>query len=243
MFVNPALVLLPMALVFIGWLAHITFMIHDLEESTAKYTPHNTIILFDIHGVLFKPDYKKFFSLLVRNKKTVLLILYSLHPGLLIDLITLWRSGAIVEHYFLVITKKYTRLSSCLPLMIALANAQKPIKQSVNLVAHLKARGYSLHILSNIGKQIFDNLAQQHQSLFSHFDVIKVAQADDTLYRKPHATIYHQYQSDHNPHAKNIIFIDDKKKNIKAAQKFGFIALFYHSATALEQQLLPLLQE
>lgn len=206
-----------------------------------SFKPDNTIIVFDIHGVLFSTDYRKVLHLLW-TPQTCLIFLHLCNPTALWAMIKLWYKGAVDEEYLVYFTSRYQRLRGCKELLFAVANAQRPIQPMVDLVHDLKKQGYTLHILSNIGELMFDELTQRFPALFDQFDAYKVANQAEAYLAKPNIRMYQTYLQQHNPDNKQIIFIDDKVKNIKAAQQAGMTSLRFTTAQALAQQLGQLIQ-
>ncbi len=241
--VSLALILLPLTLL---GMAIITYIICQplpaiyLPERTI--TPTNSVIVFDLHGVVFAPHYRKILRLCLQHPyHTWLLVIHSFHPYILRDIYRLWRKDTTPEGYVMHMAHHYPKLTACLPFLTAVANAQLPITPTVELIQHLKKQGYTLHVLSNIGQHFFNDLAQDNRELFSYFDVIKVATLHEDYVGKPNVHMFYSYLDQHKLHGKKIVFIDNKRHNIAAAQSVGMIGILYKNTPKLHQELEELL--
>lgn len=205
------------------------------------FRPDNTVVVFDIHGVLLKTDYRKILALL-RTRQTFILLKYLCNPRVLWAMIKLSSRNAIAEEYLVYCTSRYKQLADCKDLLLAIANAQKPIDQTCALVYSLKQQGYSLHILSNIGLLMYHHLYQRFPHLFDQFDKIKIANPTENYLSKPNPRMYELYLKECNPEGKQVIFIDDKQKNIRAAQNAGMLGLRFKTGHDLHQKMQQLIQ-
>jgi len=206
-------------------------------ECTSSINPSNTVLVFDIHGVLFKHNYKRMLRLLLSAPHPLRLCAQLCNPSALYDFFTLVLAGAVPEKCMVALTKKYPGLRPYIPLSIIIANSQIPNTATIELVRELKRRGYTLHILSNIGEIFFADLQQKFPELFAHFDVIHVACAADDYVAKPNEKFFRDYIKRYGQSGKNIIFIDDKIKNVKAALRLHIFAVLFVSAVQLRTVL------
>lgn len=201
-----------------------------------NYTPDNTIITFDIHGVLCSTDYPRVLSLLFKSKHITRILSYIRYPTIIKTVIQLWRNHAVAGHYVQQLTHVRPELAQYVPLMKRIANAQKPNTAVLNLVEKMSQHGFELHILSNIDATIFDELKNIHTTMFTHFDKVQSTQSADK-YGKPNTWVFTRYLNTHVPSDKQVIFIDNKKKNIVAAQKLGIIGIHYKNPRQLKRAL------
>lgn len=201
-----------------------------------KHTPATSYFIFDLHEVLCHPNYLQIVKLYLHSDKKWVLFKYCFHLGLLYKIFRLWRQGATAATYFAYIRHHYPELAPCIPLIIEMANAQVPNEKTLHIVANLKQQGYRLDILSNIDVEILDDLRSKCPHVFDYFTCIQGTSAK-IPYGKPHAQIYQDYLHHHRDDHKQMFFIDNKKENINAAQKFGMIGIRYRSAEKLRKQL------
>ena len=201
-----------------------------------KFEPENTIIVFDVHHVLFKPHYREVVSLIWRSDKKFTLFKYCFYPQLLFTIWRMWRKNVVADAYFEYIRKNYPELAPCIPLVVRMANAQLPNYEVLDTVKRLKQEGYILHILSNIDKLILADLRQRYGFAFDYFDAIKGTSLADP-YSKPDISIFRTYVREFNPDHKKMIFIDNKKKNLDSGALVGMQGILFKSANQLKTAL------
>lgn len=211
--------------------------IHNLTIS-----PANTIISFDIHGVLFEPDTKKIKQLLKKNPKVFLVLRYLFWPPLLFDLIRLLKKKAVPEEIISHLTTQYTGLAQYKNLAIKLANAQKPIPGMLKLIKQLHVNGYQLHIFSNIGIQIYQELAHEYQEIFSFFHRVHMPNTTNNFIGKPHIGAFQDYINRCNPHKMQVLFIDNRWRNVTSAHRVGIFGIHFKSAHHLHKKFGHLLR-
>jgi len=199
--------------------------------------PNNTTVAFDIHGVLFKPNYKQIAGIIIQSKQIIKLFFIVLNPFLLCDLLKLVHQRTIPEACIMKLAIKYPRIKQFIPLFTRIANAQKPIPATIEILEKLKTKGYNLHILSNIGEQFFNDLAQTFPQIFNYFDKVKVPSASDDYIQKPNPLIFQNYVTDYNQNVDQIFFIDNNKRNIQVASSLGIIGIHFTNPTALYNAL------
>lgn len=200
-------------------------------------TPHNTIITFDIHGVLFKPNFKKIIQLVWNNKKAFTIGFYLFNPKFTFKLISLKYKRAVPEEYFVTLTRDYPSLEQYKPLAIAISNAQTPVQEIINTAHTLKNKGYTLHIFSNIGEHVFADLAKTHPDIFALFDAVQVPSEQNGFINKRHPAAFSNYLSNFNPHHKTIVLIDDNKRAVARASQAGIIGIYFKNIQQLHTDL------
>ncbi len=203
-------------------------------------TPQNTIITFDLHGVLFQTNYPKIFKIFLRSPHKYRIMLHMLNPKLLFDILRLRLKEAVAEEYVVYLINKYPYLMRYKSLIIKIGNAQKPITETIDIIKQLKSQGYTLHILSNIGEYFFADLKRDFPDIFALFDDIKITTAAENYIGKPYPQIFKYYLKEYNGNNKQIIFIDDKQKNVTAATSLGMIGIRYTSPQQLYSELTTL---
>lgn len=193
--------------------------------------PTNTILAFDLHSVIFAFNYKEALTILWKWPHKLSLFLCAFRIRLV------WKSFALLfndptdEQYFALFQQYCPKL---LPLIINLFNAFKPIDGMVNLLKDLKAKGYELHIVSNIGHRRLEFLKKRCPDIIALFDKAKITNGDVYhLIKKPSLEYFIGYLRDYNPTSKLIIFVDDKKQNIEAATSVGIVGIRFISADKL----------
>lgn len=204
-------------------------------------TPDNTIILFDIHGVILQPDYPKMIRTTLQAQHKGALLWYLLHPRVLWQGVLILFHHPVVEHCIIKVVNCNPHLKKYLNLGIAISNAQKPVVGMLDIIRQLHNAGYTLHILSNIGERTFAGLQEQFANIFMYFSVIEVAKSANNYQGKPDPRVFAQYLAQHNQHNKHVLFIDDKLQNLIVAENMGMIPLYFRSARTLRATLDKLL--
>jgi len=211
------------------------YAIKKIEVKYKPVTPQNTIITFDLHDVLVKYDYKAIFNNLWQCDKKFNLFIALLNPFFLYDVVKLLLQHAVAEQYIVGLGNKYKRLTPFIPLGIKIANCQKPVPQMLNLLKELKQTGYTLHLFSNIGAKILDDFKKQLPDLFQYLEKVTVPSEKNGYLRKPYQKAFENFTKQHNKHNKQIIFIDDKIKNIKTADKNKIIGILFQNPKQLRE--------
>ena len=111
---------------------------------------------------------------------------------------------------------------------------------TLKILKSLSAKDYNLYILSNFHKQPFNYVIEKFD-FFNYFDG-RIISADIGMI-KPESEIYDHLLNKFNLKAEETLFIDDSKKNIKAALKKGIRVIHYKDAASLEKELKLYLRE
>lgn len=206
----------------------------------AYMDPINTIIVFDLHGVIFTPDWTKVFELLCNYDHKLYLISCGFRPRLVYKSLKLLLNNPTDEEFF-ALFKLYC--PKFLPLAVDLMNAHKPVEPMVQILQELKFKGYALHVASNIGPNRFKFLCCKYPLIMNLFEKVKTTSGDlELLIKKPDIQFFKEYQKECNPENKPIIFVDDKKENIVSAQLLGFSGVRFKNVAQLLVQLNMLLK-
>jgi len=204
-------------------------------------SPKNIIIAFDLHGVLFRHDYKKMVRFFWQSPHKWELIRTTLNPALWLDILKLSRTSTVPEAFIMQLAKQHSTIRKLLPTIIHIMNAQMPHKKTVELLHALKQRGYQLHILSNIGETIYQDMKQQFPKILSLFDNVVVTCAANGYISKPNPRMYYAYLATVDEHMKPL-FIDNRIRNVKSAIKCGIASIHYdtfESAIKALKKLIP----
>jgi len=200
-------------------------------------SPHNTVIVFDLHGVLFKHDYKKMAISILKHPQKLKLLLAVLSPSLWIDTIKLLKKGAIAEEFLVGLADNHHRLKPFVPFLIRVSNMQIPQKPVLELCKKLKNQGYKLYILSNIGSIIFQDFKKRFPEIIKLFHGITIPSRETGYIHKPDPLAFSQFTDKNDLQSKKIIFIDDKRKNVKKALELEIWAILFKSTENLETEL------
>ena len=206
-----------------------------LASLEAAVTPETTVIAFDLHNVVFKKQTRKIVmqGLKLLSKGTWR---YTFNPRLWYRVYKTHRTSHVAEDIFKKMSAQYPGLSKFRGDFIRMTNAQRPIKLVMELIKTLKAQGFSLYILSNIGNETFEELATIYPELKEYFDGAYTANADNDYLHKPHPEFYEgfkEYIRQEGHDAKQILFIDDLKKNLAAAARCNIAGVHFTSPKRL----------
>ena len=194
------------------------------------FLPTNTIIVFDIHGVLFKCSYWKMIkcALSIPNKRIIFFLFFK--PKFWLSIYRTYRQYKTPEAFFIMLAKQYPQINKFKKSFIKIMNLQKPNKQIFKIIKNLKLNGFKLDILSNIGNETFENLKKKFPAVFKNFKNAHVIKRSNNFISKPNTEAFEPYA---NLSDKNIIFIDDKKANVNAAKESGLYGIYFSSAQNL----------
>jgi FMN phosphatase YigB (HAD superfamily) len=202
--------------------------------------PHNTVLCFDLHDVVLKPDTAERLKLAVKNPLRTL--------GLAFD-VTSRKGVANGEEYAVRLKKK--GLIKQAELVHKFSSAYKVDTDVFDILKTLKAKGYRVCMASNIGAQNLNDLFNPSLSkkgknqttrmkvrevVESFDDIISVDYESQNVITKP-SHDYFKIVQDSCGHDKHVIFVDDKKKNVDAANACGLDGIRFTSAKQLKQDL------
>ena len=178
------------------------------------------IVAWDLHDVLFygKPSMAK---ALWKYRKKIKLI-----PGGSV-------TKLILKDFKRIITGKERRLNSTMIIKKALKAGQKelaeflitheadckPANDMLELIKKLNSLGYKQYVCSNISSYGFERLVQKYPEFFSYFTGMYTTLENNGV--KPQERFFRSFLKTYNFPAQSVLFIDDKMKNCKGAQKLG----------------------
>lgn len=194
------------------------------------------ILAFDLHGVVIRLSrtcmFKKWWHF---ERKWRFVFAVCCHPTLICK--GLWLAthhGTDEELYALF--DRYTL--DYAPLIVELTCCHEPIAESVALLERLKKNGYPLHVLSNIGPRRLARLAADLPSVMSLFDAVHTTTVQSgTIVKKPQERFFATYLARHAPAASRVIFIDNSRTHLRAAEALGITCVRFKNAKRLAADL------
>lgn len=108
----------------------------------------------------------------------------------------------------------------------------------VDLVLELKARGYTVGILSNIPEGLAINLRHAHSRWLDRVDSVTFSYDIDAA--KPDPAAFHAALDSLGVSPERVIFIDDTERNVLAAREEGLNAIRFRSVEELREN--PLME-
>lgn len=205
-------------------------------KQNMPFTPKNTLLVFDLHGVIFNHDYRRMLATFWQSSLKEQVIMQLLHPCLLRDIFKAVHRN-VPEAFFVHMAYHYTSTENIIPLLIKIGNCQIICNPVVQLLKELKQLGYSLAVLSNIGQHMFQEFEPQYPDIFSLFDHIMVATPDTGYLSKPNPGIYKHFIRVCNQEKKHMILIDDKLNNLRAALPLGIMGILFQDPKQFRQEL------
>lgn len=204
-----------------------------------KVNPGNTVFAFDLHNVIFKKVLReiiiKSFKILPRGPWW-----YAFNPIFWKNLYKIISISNVGEDIFDKLSVIYPTLSPFKNDFISLVNAQLPINSSLKLLQKLKERGYKLYILSNIGFETLKELEKKYPEIISCFDGAYIPSIENEYRHKPDQLFFKEFKAylDQIGHGnKQILFIDDLRRNLSSALKCDIAGIYCKSIKAVTEIL------
>ena len=217
----------------------------SLSTLSIAITPEkkDVIFLWDLHHVLLKPKGKIRALKNYPHKKDALRNANLRRKFLKYSLIS--RFKEVSSEKFLELGDRYN--NPYFKEMILVASlAQEPMEKTVDILRELKENGYTHHVGSNMGITTFNTITDaqkypQFAHIFKNFDLDKsqVVTRETDQFKKPNPKYFEQYLEKNklDPNTTRIIFIDDRRKNIKAANSVGLEGVRFKNAAQLRRDL------
>jgi len=208
-------------------------------EMVRPYSPANTVFFFDLHDVILKPDTRKRVKISLKNPIGALKLAARATTN------KNWANG---EQLQIELRRKGDKKQA--ELVRQLSAAYKIDKDVFKILQLLKAKGYTLCMASNIGAgNLNDLLDKCHprnkvkhpgyvtlRDVFALFDdLVFVDYESQEVITKPNPRYFALLHD--RCEQKNIIFVDDKKKNVTAASACGLHGIRFTSAQKLSKDL------
>jgi HAD superfamily hydrolase (TIGR01549 family) len=214
-------------LVFTTGFSFITFF-------NAFANPADTVIAFDMHKVFMEQNFLSLgWSLVKKYPGTALKTLVN---PVAWHRIAKLKTKKVGETVMRKLDKKLLEEFQKLSLKEAF------MMETVKIIQELKAAGYRLYVLSNCEETTYKKLQEAHPTIFSLFNGAYLPSATNKYNHKPNHSFYKEFQTYLNQQGlggKKILFIDDRKENINAANTVaaGFTGIQFVSAKKLRKDL------
>ncbi len=205
-----------------------------------KVTPYSIIIAFDLHKVLFHRDWRGIIKYLVKMPHKMKGFALLINPFFWITVYNIWKQTSVGDDIYERLVVRYPRFAAFKDDFIVLENMQKPDEEIVRIIFNLKAQGYGLYILSNIGDRTFIELAKKNNHFIHLFDHCFLPKKENGYEQKPSAPFYHDFLAFADKKGdgdKAILFIDDRVANLAGAAKVGISGLLCTDTEDLKKSL------
>jgi HAD superfamily hydrolase (TIGR01509 family) len=201
-----------------------------------------TIILWDVHEVLFTRNIFHWAYLFITYPKKWRVIrsldmhIIKLCARYLLHILHIKRAELSSEELIsYAIQKQKYELAE---IAIRIGCDYAPVPGIIPLVQKMHARGYVLHVASNLGNAVYENFKTLYPELFRYFDVVHIAYWDGPrIIKKPNPTFFKAYLDKNNLDPSTILFIDDKQYNIDAAATLGIQGIHFKNVKQLITEL------
>ncbi len=116
-----------------------------------------------------------------------------------------------------------------------IAPCLRPVKEMIEIFHHVREKGYGVYILSNMPKEMHEELVQLHD-----FFQLPTGQIYSYAVKaiKPQPQIYEALQAKYQLNGAESIFIDDREENVLAASKFGIDGIVHQNPAQTRLELL-----
>lgn len=208
------------------------------ERNVDPINPETTLFAFDLHGVLFNVNYLNALSVIFKSNHAGTIMRSALHPRIIYDTVRFYNADIIYEQIIMSLAHKYERLKPCIPTLLAAANQVDPSWQTIEIVRTLHEQGYTVHLFSNIGPQLYADLENKYPEIFDLFDAIQIGSRTNGYRGKPHPSYYYLYIVSHPSLGKQRILIDDWAGNIINARLFELKGIRFANPKQLHTWLL-----
>jgi FMN phosphatase YigB (HAD superfamily) len=220
------------------------------EQESVIYLPENTEFAWDAHHVLLKPNITEMATIFVQKlglRSISILTSLSweytkyLATGtqgktlkLALDIYALlYTIGSKTQNYKAVVDEYDPTLWSIAEKM---ATSWQPTPGMPELIKELNSLGYTQRIATNMGPRDFELLLAKHPEFLGTLQGGLTVDVHEKS--KPNIEYFQRYQQQYNS-AKNkkVIFVDDNKHHVSAAQKACMVGFVFTNTQQLREEL------
>jgi len=233
---------------------------NQLKLEEAKYVSENieitkdTIFVFDINDVIIDADFTKIWNIIntqVLTNHKMQLASALCRPYLYYLVLTKVFKGAVPEEILTKIQETYPQYTKLCGHGLELANAQKEVPGMFKVIQALKNNGHNLLLMSNVGQdkisKDFDNSIDMLKKQFPVFNVFDLEAShltskEDNYTKKPNPNYYAKFLEKFEKKfgkekIKDIVFVDDRMKNIVGARNCGIKSVWFLSTEDFVKKL------
>ncbi len=205
--------------------------------------PHKVVFLWDLHEVVFKKHIRGFLSI-GWNHDRKLQTIFNINSEILKVTFKyffekLHLSDDAMTSEELIAAAKKANNQGLIDFAIKVSCSYRPIHKTVEIINKLTNLGYTHHIGSNIGATVYESFEQLYPTIFSLFNakhIIHYIEGQPVI-KKPQPTYFTTYLEKHHLKPEQVVFIDDKYANVKAARSLGITAIHFKNPTQLRTTL------
>jgi FMN phosphatase YigB (HAD superfamily) len=200
------------------------------------------IIVFDLHDVLFKRSYLKMVRRLLYLPHKWRLCTLLCSPRFIYHTVRLLKMYPPGEGLLRMLAGRFPSLQPFIEYFIDITLELTPNDPMLLLAATLAQQGYPLYLFSNIGESGYQKLTALFPWFTQLFVGTHISRASNGWVNKPRKRAYRLFLDTFGLNPEAIIFIDDKKHNIRAAEHIGMTGITYRSTAQVKALLEQLLQ-
>ena len=223
-----------LAVLILSYFAYIFPTDRRTKAEDKNYNPKNTLLLFDIHGVIMKFSLIKIIKEIIKMPDKHIVFFLVIRPTFIYHTIKTYKKYRTPEALYMEMAKKYPQLKNYKKHVINILNCQTIVPSTFELIQDLYNYGYPMHIMSNVGEQTFKALEEKHPEVFRYFSKKHTTKASENYLAKPTKEFFSKNIPQHFDH---IIFIDDCKRNVNAAKSLGLTSIHYKGTKKLSNLL------
>lgn len=201
-----------------------------------RFNPENTVIAFDLHGVVFTSSYRGIAKILLFCPHKLRLLSLFVNIPMVRTVLTAIFKKYVIEQCINTLAAKHPIFVPIRPTALAVANAQKINHDTLAIIKQLHATGYELIVFSNIGEESIGLMRKRFPAVFDYFLTVIHTSAREQYLAKPSSRAFDKLFA-HVGLEKNIIFVDDAYKNIKRAHELGLYPIPFFNAKILKETL------
>lgn len=226
------------------------------QQENIKITK-DTVFAFDINDVIIEPDFSKIWGIIYKE----ILKSHKMEVGSALLKYNLWKiivkcatKGCVPEEYLRQIQANYPQYKDLCNIGIKLANAQREIPGMFELIQKLHADGHKLVFFSNISKdKLNPDVDSSIEALRKQFPVLQYFDLDASFLTTHENMLQQRFIKKPNPDAyklflkkfsekypgreKDIVFVEDRIKNVRPAQREGIATIWFTSSENLKAVL------
>ncbi len=202
------------------------------------------VIAFDLHEVVVTFSYTKFFNALYDFFKKNPYALTLANPIASYRFFKTYSTvSRTAENVYDTLTREYYPwLADSREEFIKICNSYVIDPHMQELLMQLKQQGYRLATCSNIGHHAFTDFVATDAEFFDHFEAMVTSHPEQSYQRKPAPEFFERLKvrcctNNQCPEPERYIFVDDKKKNVQAAQGCGMQGIVFKNHRQLRKEL------
>ncbi len=214
-----------------------------ISSKTATSNPDKTIILWDLHGVVFTRKLSTFMGVIWNYDRKFEILqhlntpLLKLMGNFLLQILHFTPQEVTSEE--LIVTAQKANNDALIELAIQIGSAYYPIESTIKIIEELNKLGYQQNIGSNIGTTVYEIFKEEYPTIFKYFNHAHIVRhyPGKKVIKKPNKDYFVTYLTNYNLKAEQVIFIDDKLTSVRAAQSVGMRAIHFKNPYQLRTAL------